>query len=214
MTLSAEVSEVTRGRHAVLKRLAVALGTVLALAALLVGGWMLWISLRPAPEGFAPTTGEAGAVAGAPAAALQYTIDARSRKEWVYFNFSRGQAVSTERESVDWDLAFRRTDILTNGGETNPDGLGGAIDLDEAGLEGGPAPADGYLTDASDEERGLENPALHGWYNYNWTTHTVTSKEHTYALRTAAGEVVLLTFVSYYCDDDSAGCVTFRYTYS
>ena len=54
---------------------------------------------------------------------------------------------------------------------------------------------------------------LHKWYNYDWTSHIITSKNHSYALKTNTGEVVLLTFVSYYCDDGSPGCVTFRYRY-
>ncbi|OGO51576.1 MAG: hypothetical protein A2148_01500 [Chloroflexi bacterium RBG_16_68_14] len=189
------------------------LGALLALMVLLVGGWLLWIALRPPPEGFAPTTSRAGGVAGAPPNVLQYTIDARSRKEWAYFSFSRGRAVATSKESLDWDLAFRRTDNLTNGGETNRRGLGAAVDLENTPLEEASPPADGYLVDATHEERGLENPALHNWYNYSWTTHIVSSKNHTYAVRTATGEIVLLTFVSYYCDDGSASCITFRYLY-
>jgi hypothetical protein len=143
----------------------------------------------------------------------QYTIDARDRQEWAYFDFSAGTFVATSQESLDWDLAFRRTSILANGGETNPAGIAGAIDLGEIPLGQATPPADGYLTDTTDDERELQNPALRKWYNYNWTTHIITSKGHTYALRTATGEVVLVTFLSYYCDDGSPGCITFQYAY-
>lgn len=187
------------------------MGAVLVILALVVGGWLLWIALRPAPEGFTPTTGAAVGAMGEPLDVLQYTIDARSRKDWAYFNFAQGKAVSTSQENLDWDLAFRRNDILTNGGETNPEGLGGAVDLGKTPLREATPPADEYLTDVTHEERGLENPAVHKWYNYHWTTHTVTSKGHTYAVRTATGDVALLSFVSYYCDDGSSGCVTFQY---
>ncbi len=201
-----------RTRHSILKPLALSLGVILVALALLMGGWLLWIALRPPPEGFAPTTGHAFGVAGQPPGTVQYTIDARSRQAWAYFNFSQGAAVSTSQDSLDWDLAFRRTDILTNGGETNPSSLGGAVDLGEVPLEEARPPADGFVGDATDDERGLENPALHKWYSYNWTSHTVSSKNHSYAVRTATGEVVLLTFASYYCDDGSPGCITFQYT--
>jgi hypothetical protein len=73
--------------------------------------------------------------------------------------------------------------------------------------------AAGFLTDATDEERGLESPALHRWYNYNWITHVVSSDKHTYGVRTATGETALMIFLSYYCDDGSAGCITFQYVY-
>jgi len=198
-------------RRCLVKPVALGLGVLLLAVALLIGGWLLYILLRPAPPGFAPTSGQALSVAGQPPSVVQYTIDARSRKDWVYFSFARGTAVSTSQDALDWDLALRRTNLLTNGGDTNPAGAGGAVDLGEMPLSEAIPAADGYRADATDDERGLENPALHNWYNYNWTSHTVTSKNHSYAMRTATGEVVLLTFVSYYCDNGSPGCVTFQY---
>ena len=195
------------------KRLAFGLGGFLIVVGLLVGAWFLWIALHPPPAGFAPTTGRAVAVAGQLPSVLQYTIDARSREDWAYFDLSRNTTMPTSQENLDWDLAFRRTRIITNGGAANSDGLGGAVDLGEIPLEQATPPVDGYMVDAIHEERGLVNPALQKWYNYNWTTHIVTSKSHTYALRTHTGEVILLAFMSYYCDDGSAGCITFRYAY-
>lgn len=191
--------------------MALGLGSLLLLFALLIVAWIVWIMLlRPVPAGFAPTTGQAVQAVGQLDIA-QYTIDARSREDWVYFSFSLGTNVSTTQDALDWDLAFRRTDLLTNSGETNPEGGGGAVDLGEVSLADALGPTTGFATDATHEDRGLENPSLHSWYNYNWTSHIITSKNHTYALLTAQGDVVLLTFVSYYCDDDSPACITFRY---
>ncbi len=198
-------------RRSLVKPVALGLGGLLVAIVLLMGAWTLWILFRPAPEGFAPTSGQALAVAGQPPDVVQYTIDARSRKDSVYFNFTQGANVSTSQDALDWDLAFRRTDVLTNSGDTNPQGGAGAVDLGKVALEEAIVPGDGYLQDVTHEDRGLENPALHSWYNYNWTSHIITSKDHTYALRTGTGEVVLLTFVSYYCEDGSPGCITFRY---
>ncbi len=192
---------------------ALGLGFLLVAVGLLAAGWLLWAALRPTPAGFAPTRGQAIGDVGQPLGVVQYTVDAKSRNDWVYFNFRRGAAVSTSQDSTDWDLAFRRTRLLTNSGDTNPRGQGGAVDLQKVPLAAAVVPDGGYLADTTHEERGLENPALHKWYNYNWTTHIITSKEHTYALRTLTGEVVLLTFVSYYCDDGSSGCITFRFTW-
>jgi hypothetical protein len=193
------------------KPVALAFGVLLLLVVLLAGGWVLWIMLRPAPAGFAPTSGPAVQATGQPPDIAQYTIDARSKQDWVYFSFPQGTTVSTSQEKLDWDLAFRRTDVLTNSGDTNPRGTGGAVDLGSVQLEEATAPGAGFAQDSKHEERGLENPALHSWYNYDWTSHIITSKDHAYALRTGSGEVVLLTFVSYYCDDGSPACVTFQY---
>jgi len=193
----------------------VALGLAFLVGAmgLLVVGWFAWAALQPKPAGFAPGGGGGVTNPGQPSNGVQYTVDARSRKDWVYFSFRQGTTVATSRDSLDWDLAFRRTDLLTNSGNTNPRGQGGALDLQKVPLAGAIVPDGGYLPDTTHEDRGLENPALHKWYSYNWTTHIITSKEHTYAVRTATGEVVLLTFISYYCDDGSSGCITFRYTW-
>lgn len=203
-----------RTSHSILKPAALTLAATIVLLGLVVGGWLLWIQLRPSPPGFAPTSGQSPVVAGQPPDIAQYTIDARSRKDWVYFNFARGTAVSTSQDALDWDLALRRTDLLTNSGDTNSRGQGGAVDLDEVPLDEAVVPGGGYLQDVTHDERGIENPALHKWYNYDWTSHIITSKNHTYALKTNTGEVVLLTFVSYYCDDGSPGCVTFRYVHA
>ncbi len=198
-------------RRSLVKPVALSLGVLLLAIVLLIGAWLLWILLRPAPAGFAPTTGQALVVAGQPPDIVQYTMDARSRKDWMYFSFARGTAVATSQDAQDWDLALRRTDLLTNSGDTNPQGEGGAVDLGKDPIEGAIVPSGGYLQDVTHDERGLENPALHKWYSYDWTSHIITSKNHTYALRTATGEVVLVTFVSYYCDDGSPGCITLRY---
>jgi len=205
------MTSLARTRRSLVKPVAIGFGILLLAIALLMGGWLLFILLRPTPAGFAPTSGEALVVAGQPPDTVQYTIDARSRREWVYFDFSSGTVVSTSRDSLDWGIAIKRTDILTNGGDTNPAGAGGAVDLGEIPLSKAVPPADGYLADATDDENGVENPALNKWYSYNWTTHIVNSKGHIFAVRTARGEVVLLNFASYYCDDGSSGCVTFRY---
>lgn len=176
-------------------------------------------SATPAQDGEATATpditdppvaqGDGGS--GASAGATEVVIDARSEEDWVYFDLSAGAVVSSSHEGTDWDLAFRRTDVLTNSGDTNPSGTGGAIDLGEIDL-GEAGPPDGeFLADVTHEERGIENPALHTWYNYDWTTHVVTSKGHTYAVRTTEGAIFLIRFDSYYCEDESADCVTFQY---
>ncbi len=202
-----------RTRPRIPRGLAVGIGALLAVAGLLVAGWALWGLFRPPPDGFSPTGDRAIEIGGQPPI-FQYTIDARSRNDWAYFDFSRGTAVSTSQESLDWDLAFRRTDLLTNGGETNPASHGGAFDFGDVPLGELQAPPRGsYLADSTHDERGLENPALHGWYSYDWLKHVISSKGHAYGVRTATGETALVTFLSYYCDDGSSGCITFQYLY-
>ena len=207
------MAAVRQTRHRIGRRLAVVVGALVGIAALLVGGWLLWSALRPAPAGFSPTTGQAIGAVGQPSTVLQYTIDARSRRNWVYFDFSSNTEIEASPDSLDWDIAFKRTKVITNGGATNPAGAGAAVDLGDVPLPEAEVPAAGFLADAVDDERGVENPALHSWYSYDWMTHVISSDKHTYGVVTATGETALITFLSYYCDGGSAGCVTFQYVY-
>jgi hypothetical protein len=51
------------------------------------------------------------------------------------------------------------------------------------------------------------------WYEYNYLTHLLRSKEHVYALRTGSGRYAKLQILTYYCASVGTGCVTFRYAY-
>ena len=56
------------------------------------------------------------------------TVNASSEKEYVYFNFSNGKPVKIhDSSSLEWDLAFRRSKIITNGGASSKFGKAGLI---------------------------------------------------------------------------------------
>ena len=57
-------------------------------------------------------------------------INASSADEWIYFDFSRGKVVDIhDKTSLEWDLAFRRSKVISNGGATNKFGKAGLINL-------------------------------------------------------------------------------------
>src|SRR5262249_23790766 len=61
-----------------------------------------------------------------------YTIDARSRDVWMYFNFARGSVVTVQDPKTEaWDLMFQRYIMKTNGGETNPTAQGALLSMKE-----------------------------------------------------------------------------------
>ena len=134
--------------------------------------------------------------------------------EWVYFDFSRRSVIpDAARRSLDWDLAFQRHRILTNGGATNPAGQGGVLDLGPQPLDSAfEVPLTGYVTDERPGDAS-RNRVLEDWYDYSWTSHILTPSDRTYAIRTADGRYAALRFVAYYCPGARPGCVTFLYAY-
>jgi hypothetical protein len=179
---------------------------------LAVVGVFLWGHSQPKPLGFAPTDPDAAAVLTDDW--VRYTVDATDIREWVFFDFERGRVVDATFVDGDWDVAFSRTKLVTNSGVTNPAGPGGAIDLGEVSLESVSLPAESrFAVDELGGDDGDEpgNPAISGWYSYNFIRHVVLTKANTYVVRTGEDRDALVHFDSYYCDDETAGCVTMRY---
>lgn len=172
----------------------------------------VWGYFQPKPPGFTPTDleHEAAVIDGW----TQYTIDATSREEWVFFDFAQGHSIEATFARTEWSMAFKRTDLRTNSGITNPDGLGGAVNLGERSPdEAVPSISDILTADQAGEDDPDEvtNPAIDRWYSYNFITHTVHAGSDTYLVRSGDGHDALVRFDSYYCEDESPGCITFRY---
>lgn len=129
----------------------------------------------------------------------------------------RENSVVEDSASTDWDVAFRGTTILVNGGASGPgQGVGQIIDgvfseIDEA-------PADGYATDAEGDPA-LGTGSGQSWYNYNPQTQVVTPiPGRVIVIRTADGLYAKISMVSYYegnpdtpTAEDEARYLTFDY---
>ncbi len=105
---------------------------------------LVWGHLQPKPPGYAPNAATNIAPAApvtveAQADAIRLTIDARDKVAWVFVDLERAAVVDSSLEAMDWDLALRRTNLLTNSGLTNPRGPGGAIDEDGGWTDAGHA---------------------------------------------------------------------------
>jgi hypothetical protein len=107
----------------------------------------------------------------------------------------------------DWDVAFRRQRIRTNGGV---DGDGGVevAPLPETTLEAvTAAPATGYLVDQPDGDDGNTEPDTvfenaEVWYDYDSTIHVLTPRPVVYVVKSTARRVFKVHIASYY---DEAG---------
>ncbi|MGD2070409.1 MAG: HmuY family protein [Gemmatimonadota bacterium] len=163
---------------------------------------------REEPPSYAPTPARPAEVGDALVRPTVYTVDAREADAWRYFDFSRNSVVD-EPGPQEWDLAFQRNRVIANGGDGFA-GRGGIADLGTVPFDSVRAvPAEGYVATARDSV----NAASEDWYDYSFTSHLLTPRPRTYAVRTADGRYAKLEILAYYCPGAAAGCMTFRYAY-
>ena len=169
----------------------------------------IWISLeRPEVPTFTPTVAAAAEV-GTEQDARTMTVDASDSEVWRFFDFSRGSVVEAPGEE-EWDIAFRRFQIIANGGR-GMEGQAGATSLEDMTFESvSSVPETGYVMA---ERNDSVNAVLEDWYNYSFTSHLLEPKPIVYAIRTADGRYAKLEILGYYCVGVLPGCTTFRYVY-
>jgi len=169
----------------------------------------IWTSLeRPELPTFIPTVSMPAEV-GTERDARTVTVDASDPDIWHFFDFSQGSVLDAPGV-VEWDLAFRRFQIIVNGGR-NLAGQGGVVSLGELAFEGvSDVPENGYVVA---EKNDSVNAALEDWYDYSMTSHVLQPKQTVYAIRTADGRYAKMEILGYYCVGALPGCTTFRYVY-
>lgn len=104
---------------------------------------------------------------------------------------------SADSASTQWDLAFKGSTILVNGGTSGP-GNGGALVLEALFQEVMEAPASGYNTDSAD---GFAIPtgSGNGWYNYNPAANILSPiPGRVLVVRCADGSFAKVRIISYY----------------
>jgi hypothetical protein len=185
---------------------------VIAIAAMiLVAATLVVLSVRKPPVAtYAPTAPSPRDAGRALVAPVLYTVDATSPEQWRYFSFRFGSVLESAGPK-DWDLAFRRYQIIANGGPRFA-GAGGVVDLGQVAFQDvKTVPDAGYQATEGDMEP--RNPALAGWYSYSYFSHVLSPKPRVWAVRLADGRYAKVEFLSYYCPNLEPGCLTFRYVY-
>jgi hypothetical protein len=181
--------------------------------AVLVGlaAGLVAITLRqPAVATYAPTAPAPADSGRGLVGPVVYTVDATATDRWIHFSFRLG-SVLDQAGPRDWDLAFRRYQIIANGG-AGFEGRGGAIDLGPMAFSTVyEVPEAGYRENEGRPDP--QNPALVSWYHYGFFSHVLQPKPHVWAVRTADGRYAKLEIVGYYCPEARPGCLTFRYVY-
>lgn len=141
-------------------------------------------------------------------------------KHYTFFSFVDNKQIAyTDSNSTKWDVAFRGTTILINGGASGP-GQGGAQVYTGLFADLITAPTTGYNVDAA-ATKAIPTGSGNGWYSYSSTTNVVTPiAGRVLAIRTALGKYAKIEIQSYYQNAPAAptsanpsGYYTFRYVY-
>lgn len=139
-------------------------------------------------------------------------------KPFVYVSLADHARVELTDEaaiaSTDWDLAFKRSTVLTNSGVGGP-GDGGAAFLAGKSFDDVAAADAASATFAVEafldatcapviDDGGYPVTSLAGWYDYNSTTHQLTPKDGTFVVRGATGALYKVRIDGYYTNPDGS----------
>ena len=166
---------------------------------------------RPEPPTFAPSPVDARPAEGRLVGPVVYTVDARDWDRWRFFSFSQGTVVEHPRP-FEWDLAFRRFQVIVNGGPDFP-GMGGVVDLGELPFDSVKVLPEGGYEGTRVTQGDSVTVAFGDWYRYSFLSHLLSPGPEVFGIRTADGRYAKLRFLGYYCPGAQPGCVTFEYVY-
>jgi hypothetical protein len=157
-----------------------------------------------------------------------FEINSTSSSAWKYFSFAKDDTISVSdpANSSEWDLAFQRYRIKTNGGKSGV-GLGSAANSYKKGQTGFDAlsivsDTASFVTDDLIQiavQQGyatyIVNPALYTWFTIELAAQgtQIVPSDWVYIVKTASGKYAKAWFKSYYSAANASGWVTFQYTY-
>lgn len=145
-------------------------------------------------------------------------VDASDMMAWRYFSFATGSEVTVTDPltSSDWDLAFQRFHILSNGGVSGSAGAAVATVTGQAFADVTAPPADGYTADEADgdDDDMIAESAFSlgdGWYDYDPATNRLSPFPNVYVVRTGSGAFFKLAILDYYDTSGTSGHPMFEW---
>jgi hypothetical protein len=157
-----------------------------------------------------------------------FEINSTGSTTWKYFSFEKNDTVviSDPLTSLDWDLAFQRYRIKTNGGKSGR-GNGCAANSYKKGQSGFDAltfvpdtatfTMDDLVNIAIQQGYAtyVVNPELYTWFTIELATQgtQIVPSDYIYIVKTADGKYAKVWFKGYYSATNQSGHVTFQYKY-
>ncbi len=162
----------------------------------------------------------------------------KDHTKWYYFSFDNGfvgEGSATPADGddslwmarMDWDIAFHRNNVRTNGGMSG-NGQGGVMILNTNDFESVTQVPEGefvvdtiytkfmntpdmppvYITSTLNEE-------ANSWANYNHDEGAwLLEKRNVFVIKTANGKYAKLQFLNFLNDEDASGYMTLQYVYA
>lgn len=163
-----------------------------------------------------------------PVQSREFVINSTSSTVWKYFSFSKNDTVviADPMTSTEWDLAFQRYRVKTNGGLSGS-GQGAAANSYskmQTGFDGLKTVSDTvtFSTDKSVQiavQQGyatyIINPELYTWFKMETggSGTQIIPTDYVYFVKTADGKFAKVWFKSYYSTSNASGHVTIQYKY-
>jgi len=142
------------------------------------------------------------------------TVDASSEDDWIYFQLATGSEGTPD--GADWDLAFQRFKIKSNGGISGNGGVEVArmasATFDDVSI----APTMEYLVDAEDSDDTDVDPDYPflgptPWFDYNPMDHSLSPADVVYVIRSVDGDYYKFQMLGYYNEPGTSGYPQFRW---
>ncbi len=142
--------------------------------------------------------------------------DTAGTGNFTYFRFSDSSVVTgSDTATANWDIAFRGTTIIINGGPLRP-GQGGAIVYRNSSFDTvSIAPDAGYQVDQNDSTFAIPTGSGNGWYSYDFMNNYIAAIPGVVLIiKTGDGKYAKVEILSYYKDQNPQpfpNPVNFRY---
>lgn len=157
-----------------------------------------------------------------------FEVNSTKSTEWKYFSFAQNDTINVAdpMTSSEWDLAFQRYRVKTNGGKSG-NGMGSAANSFKKGQAGFDAlnlipDTTTFVEDDSISiavQQGyatyVVNPALYTWFTIELAEQgtQIVPSDYVYIVKTADGKYAKVWFKSYYNTSNQSGHVSFQYKY-
>jgi hypothetical protein len=160
-------------------------------------------------------TSQDGVVTNAVVDATAGGLDGAADNPYIYIDLEGG-GVKVELDDVDalasdeWDIAFKRSSIRVNGGDSGPGNVAVAVVEAESLDDVTEVPGSSTFADddfASDDcepqllPGGEPATAFGEWYGYDEKTHALTPKAEVHVVRTRSGDHFKILIETYYGGD-------------